>query len=170
MSLNHGRKFGPLLTLQDLHLLLKRSPNIHRFLGVSTTTDTLHCFLKSQGKFRLFSLEKKVRHTSTEDVYGLSRSNRPPQNRTPLSSFAFRSIRIPAEFVSAPNRESRVGVRDNDSDVVSSIGPLQMFAPLTVRVDVDHSFAVDRHRESHVVGFRYTVHPEECITKEIGNA
>lgn len=169
--MNKRRKFGPLLTLRDLHLLLKSDANIYRFFGVPAPTKPFrHCVLEGQRESSLLSLEQEVRHTTSEKINSLPRTDRPSQGRTPLLTASFGWIRISSKLRPAPQSQARIGVGDNDADIVSRVRPIQVLAPLPMCVDVDHPLAVNCHRQSHIVGFRGSVHPEDCSMKEKCNA
>ena len=158
--MNQRRQFGPLLTLRQLHFLLKFKPRLHGFLTVPTSPNALHGGLKRQGDFCLLSLQNEVRHAALYQIDGLQRGTIPLERRSPfLSSFSSKAGRSTKNSF-APKNQAGIGVRDDDTNVMRHMNTIQMRTKLPVSVDVNHPLAINRHRESHVVGFTGdTVHP-----------
>src|SRR6266404_88166 len=155
--MNQRSQFGPLLTLEQLHFLLKSQASVLRFFGVPSTANALNGLLKSQRNFSLLSLQKEVRHTRLNQADGFPRRTIPIQFRPVMRFPAFRRVHASTKSVLAPKRKTRIGVRDDDTNVMRHMDTIQMGTELTVSVDVNHPLAVNRHRESCVIDFRGSV-------------
>src|SRR5260370_39783223 len=109
--MNQRRQFGPLLTLEQLHLLLKLNPSSKRFFGVTAPADSLNGSLERESDFRLLSFQQKVWHAVSHDLDCLSRRAVPIQSRPVRFSLRFFRIGATAKSLLAPMRQPRVSAR-----------------------------------------------------------
>src|SRR6266436_1203809 len=158
--MNHRRQFGPLLTLRQLHFLLKANASVQRFLGVPAPTNAFYGGLKRQCNFRLLSLQNKVRKATLNNPDCLSRRATPLERCSPLlPCFSAESSRSSKKAFTS-KQQPWISVRDDNPDIVSNVDTIQMRSELAMSVDVNHPLAVNRHSESHVISFTGdSVHP-----------
>jgi hypothetical protein len=169
--MNQRRKFGPLLTLRQLHLLLKSQASVDRFFGVPRPSDSFYGRLECKRDVSLFSLKQKVRQAVENDIDRFPGRTVPVQFFSPLGTRSLFRAGGPTKILFTPKRKTRIRVRDDDSNVVRYMYPSKMFSELLVGVNIDHSFTVDVRRESRPINFRWhdpSVHPS--LAQENSNA
>ena len=137
-----------LLTLQQLHLLLKFDPSIQRFCGVPLAPNARNSFLKSQRSLSLLALKHEVGHAPTKDCDSLSGRNIPLESVSPFRIVFDLNIRASLKRGLAPKRQSGVGVDDDNSDVVSFMDTSKVRPELPMGMNINHSFAINSHRQS----------------------
>jgi len=166
--MNNVIRRNGICSLQQLHLLLKLNPSVKSFLGVPLASNSRNSFLEGKSNFGLLALQDEIRKASSENCDSLPRRDVPLKLISPLGILgaSFYKISASIENVFTPQCKAGIGIRNNNSYVMSGVNSVKVRSELAVSVNVNHSLAVDESSKSNPINFsRHVVElREDSIT------